>query len=373
MRVAALSSVALLSVSLAGQSTEPPPRAEILDMGDAAYRGKLDEAAERGLAFLAAAQHEGGYWTAHVGHKRGDRYLVSTSADTQEELGQGHVGVTSLAALAFLAAGNLPGRGPHGAVVSRALEYVLGQAEEKGFISDSRSRMYSHAFATLFLAQMHGMAREERLQLALERAVNWIVDCQNQQGAWRYNAFSREADLSVTVCQLQALRAARNIGIRVPGDTIDRAVDYVRRSRTPAGQDAGLYYYKIAGRGAYRKNQQYAINAAAVTSLFSAGVYDEELTLPALQFMQDEYPFLTEYYRHHYYYWYGNYYASQAFFHRGGAAFERYHRRICLDLLDDQRADGSWFNDVGPGDEFSTAVASLILLIPRQYLPIFQR
>ena len=303
MRAAAISTVALLSGCLAAQSTPPETRAEILEHGDDAYREQLDAAAERGLEYLAAAQHERGYWTGHVGHKRGDRYLVFTSAQTQEQQDQGHVGVTSLAALAFLAGGNVPGRGRHGPVVARALEYVLGQAEEKGVISDSRSRMYSHAFATLFLAQMHGMAREERLQLALERAVNWIVDCQNLQGAWRYNAFSREADLSVTVCQLQALRAARNIGIRVPSETIDRAVDYVRRSRTPAGRDAGLYYYKIAGRGAYQKNQQYAINAAAVTSLFSAGVYDEELTRPALQFMEEEYPYLAEYYRHHFYYY----------------------------------------------------------------------
>ena len=38
-----------------------------------------------------------------------------------------------------------------------------------------------------------------------------IVDCQNEQGAWRYNVFSRDSDISVTVCQLQALRAIRNV------------------------------------------------------------------------------------------------------------------------------------------------------------------
>jgi hypothetical protein len=42
-------------------------------------------------------------------------------------------------------------------------------------------------------------------------------------------------------------------------------------------------------------------------------------------------------------------------------------------LLDMQRPDGSWPCRVGPGDEFATAVATLILQIPFQYLPIFQR
>jgi hypothetical protein len=30
-------------------------------------------------------------------------------------------------------------------------------------------------------------------------------------------------------------------------------------------------------------------------------------------------------------------------------------------------------NDVGPGDAFSTSVACIILSLPHQYLPIFQR
>jgi hypothetical protein len=38
-----------------------------------------------------------------------------------------------------------------------------------------------------------------------------------------------------------------------------------------------------------------------------------------------------------------------------------------------QQGDGRWCCEVGPGDEFSTAVACLLLQLPRQYLPIFQR
>jgi len=42
-------------------------------------------------------------------------------------------------------------------------------------------------------------------------------------------------------------------------------------------------------------------------------------------------------------------------------------------LLQQQRSNGSWPCTVGPGDAFGTAVATLILQIPLQYLPIFQR
>jgi hypothetical protein len=257
--------------------------------------------------------------------------------------------------------------------VRRAHDYVIGCAAENGFLSDSGTRMYSHAFGTLFLAEIYGMAATEQAKLALERAVNLIVDCQNQHGGWRYNPFDRETDLSVTVCQLQALRAARNIGIRVPPGTIEHALAYVERSRVEAGRSKGLYYYKIHGRGAYAKEREYAINAAALTALASAGVHDEELSTPALDFLDREYDGVANGYRTHFYFWYGNYYAAQAFYQHGGSQCRRFFARLATDLLESQQSDGRWINRTGPGDEFSTAVACVLLQMPKQYLPIFQR
>jgi hypothetical protein len=46
-------------------------------------------------------------------------------------------------------------------------------------------------------------------------------------------------------------------------------------------------------------------------------------------------------------------------------------RRVLLDMQD--KKDGSWPNEVGPGPAFGTAVAVLILEIPYRFLPIFQR
>ncbi|MCK5941291.1 MAG: prenyltransferase, partial [Planctomycetes bacterium] len=213
-----------------------------------------------------------------------------------------------------------------------------------------------------------------RAKKTLEAAVNLIVDGQNQYGGWRYNAFDREVDLSVTVCQLQALRAARNIGIRVPTGTIERAMDYVGRSRVPSGYDRGLYYYKIHGRGQYQKSREYAINAAAMTALASAGVHDDDLSDPVLTFLEQEYCSVASgYYRDHFYYWYGNYYAAQAFYQFGGPRLRAFYAQLARDLLDSQAADGRWRNRVGPGDEMGTAVACILLQMPRQYLPIFQR
>jgi hypothetical protein len=341
------------------------------------WTASLERSVDAGLAWLAGQQGENGSWTGDVGHKQGDRYFVFDTATRQAAAARGHMGVTALAGMAFLAGGHLPGRGRYGEHVARTLRYVTSHLHDSGLLTDSGTRMYSHAFATLFLAEVYGMARRPELRKAIEKATHLIVDCQNAHGAWRYNAFSAEADLSVTVCQLQALRAARNVGIEIPRSTIDRAVAYVRASQAEAGHGAGLFYYKIHGRGAWRKNRQFSINAAAVTALVSAGVYDKALLGPAVDFLGEEFRTVCEEWPHHFYFWYGNYYAAQALFHAEGVVAERcfqdYFPRLRSHLLRDQASDGRWRNDSGPGDAFSTAMACIVLQVPKQYLPILQR
>ncbi len=349
---------------------------------------KSEQAIERGLAWLGSKQAASGAFLGIVGHKMQNDYVELDAALTlqeQKSQGRGHLGVTAICGMAFLASGHLPDRGEHGARVQRTIDYLLAHREENGLLTDSGTRMYSHAFATLFLAEVYGMAGGAHCKQALEGAVNLIVDSQNQHGGWRYNPFDRETDLSVTVCQLQALRAARNIGIKVPDDTVERAIAYVKQSQTRGprrtrfsrrgnvGSAGGQFYYKIHGRGAYEKPDEFAINAAALTALASAGVYDKDLHEPTLDFLERAYGETADYYASHYFFWYGNYYACQAFFQTGGTRFARYYERLQRDLLAMQQPDGRWRGEVGPGDEFATAVACLLLALPQQYLPIFQR
>ena len=94
--------------------------------------------------------------------------------------------------------------------------------------------MYSHGFATLFLAECYGMSKRTELRDKLSLAVKLIVNSQNKEGGWRYYPKKEDADISVTVCQVMALRAAHNAGIHVPKETIDRA----RRLRAKAARTA---------------------------------------------------------------------------------------------------------------------------------------
>src|SRR5438445_683888 len=62
----------------------------------------------------------------------------------------------------------------------------------------------------------------------LRRSVTLICDSQNGEGGWRYQPVRADADLSVTICQIMALRAARNAGIAVQKNVVDRCTDYVK-------------------------------------------------------------------------------------------------------------------------------------------------
>ena len=384
--------VAACNPLFAQDQTKPSPRGgaiqpasmrtkPLLKMGERlrARRAEVDAAAGRGLDWLAKQQNARGFWEGTVGTKSSRGYRQTRSPSEQRRTGSGHIGVTALCGMAFLSGGHLPTRGKYRGVVQKCVDAVLSVMQDNGLISLGGTNMYSHAIATLFLAEVYGMTRSVKIKKGLERATHMIIDCQNAQGGWRYQAFSKEADLSVTVCQLQSLRAARNIGIQIPKSTIDRAVKYVTDSQIPSGRAKGRYYYSIKGPRPYRKTDSFSIQAAALTSLVSAGVYERELIEPALDFLTDELEPMIDDYSNHFFFWYGHYYASQAFFHADrmldNGCFGEYYALMRDHLLTEQQSDGRWLNPrgQGPGDSFGTAVASIILQIPNQYLPIFQR
>jgi len=341
-------------------------------------------AVERGLAWLAANQSSDGSWIAKIGYKLNNSYN-HTSED------RGHLGVTALACMAFLAGGHLPGRGAYGPNVERGLDFVLSCVQEDGYITRSGSRMYDHAFATLFLAEVCGMTHREDVEAQLQKAVDFIVKSQNDEGGWRYEPYSRESDMSIVVCQVIALRAARNIGIRVPKATVDRAARYVvgsayTRDRPQDMQTGypGRAFESEIGTFRYQKDVKsrtsFPLTAAGVTALHGLGVYSDDLIRKGLDFLShdlvsfDRMPSIdSPVSEGHYYFWYGHYYAVQAMYTAGSPYWEPYFEEVRRVLLSIQKQDGSWPNEVGPGPAFGTAMGVLILEIPYRFLPIFQR
>lgn len=272
-----------------------------------------------------------------------------------------HVGISGLAALAFMADGNMPGRGPYGVVVERTLSFVLAHSSESGLLAAETSHgpMYGHGFATLFLAEVYGMTHRQEVREALRKAVRLIVNTQNEEGGWRYQPVRNDADLSVTVCQVMALRASRNAGIYVDKRVIDAAVEYVKASQNP---DGGFRYMLNSGGSAFARS------AAGIATMQYAGVYGGEEIERGLQYLRRFLPPKEQSVGH---YFYGHYYAAQAMFLAGDQAWSEWWAPVRDELLHKQSPEGAWRGQAG--EEYGTAMALIILQIPTRLLPIFQK
>ncbi|MHC5539696.1 prenyltransferase/squalene oxidase repeat-containing protein, partial [Singulisphaera rosea] len=278
---------------------------------------------------------------------------------------RGNIAITSLAGLAFMASGSSPGRGPYGPQVDKALLYVMENTSPSGFIavqgSSTNGPMYSHGWGALFLAEAYGMTRRPEIREKLQKAVHLIVDTQNNEGGWRYQPVRRDADLSVTICQINALRAARNAGLFVPKETVENCIRYVKQSQNP---DGGFRYMLQGGPSAFPRS------AAGVVALYSAAVYDAKEVEAGITYLRQFSPGNKQNPPLHFFY--GHYYAIQAMWIRGGDDWNAWYPAIRDELIRRQsNTAGFWADSVGK--EYGTAMALIILQMPNCFLPIFQR
>ena len=163
------------------------------------------------LKWLASKQQANGCWSAE---------------NNQEHT----VAMTGYVLMAFMAGGNLPDEGEFGKNVTNGMNFLLTCVKPDGFISGNGTNMYEHGIATIALAEMYGQTKDARLKSKLESAVKLIISCQNQQGGWRYQPKMSDADVSVTVLQCTALRAAKNSGLDVPDKTMPLLTSVSRKS-----------------------------------------------------------------------------------------------------------------------------------------------
>jgi hypothetical protein len=350
-----------LTCSLPGQADDGENRLPDGKASQGMITAETQKAIDQGLAFLVNKQHgDGSFGTSHH---------------------QGNVAITSLGALALMAGGHQPGRGAHGRAVQRALEFVLRQESPRlpGYLNNRPilhphdGPMYGHGFGTLFLAEAHGMCHKkdlsERLHGTLKRAVDVIINSQNPKGGWRYLPEKKDADISVTVCQIMALRAAKNAGISVPKEVVDACIRYVKSCQEgPGSKEAGGFRYMDQGG-----QPAFARTAAGVVALYCAGLYKDQAVENGLKYLMQFKP-KAYYTRPDMHYFYGHYYAVQAMWTAGGTFWTEWYPAIRDELVFRayrMRQDGYWTDQVCP--HYATAMACIILQMPNNYLPILQK
>ena len=228
--------------------------------------GPTEQTIHGALRFLAGQQQASGAWTG------GD-----------DRRGEHPVAITGYVLLAFMACGHLPEEGDYARQVAAGMDFLLDSLQPDGTYRgvDGGKYMYNHGIATIAPSEIYGQTRSPAMRTKLDRAIQLIVRTQSDRGehrgGWRYRPQPGDADISVTVLQVVALRSAKNGGIAVPQATIDDAIDYVKRCRAGAG---GGFSYQ-AGHGP----PGFARTAAAIYSLQVCGLYDDPLVKAGSEYL----------------------------------------------------------------------------------------
>lgn len=337
---------------------------------DPAYRATI----EKGLKWLADQQNRDGHWEA-----AGSQYPVS---------------MTALGGMALLMEGSTIREGKYADRIRRAVDWLMARSQPNGMLGnpnhpgEAGRYMYGHGFGLLFLACVYGeeedSERRKKLEDVLTRAVDFSGKAQTNRGGWGYVSAADGSNFdegSVTITQLQSLRACRNAGIRVPKEVINSAVTYLEKCTNPQG---GVIYSLANGGGG---DGRPALTAAAVSCGFAAGEYNNPLVKKWLTFCQKNVPiglgggnrFGHDEYTHYYY--------AQAMYVLGDdgwaklfpeskeadrLSWTKYKKAVFDNLKNTQSSDGSWSGGhVGP--VFITSVYLTILQLDKGTLPIYQR
>jgi hypothetical protein len=342
------------------------------------------EAIAKGLEWMARNQSKDGHWEAF-----GSQFPVT---------------MTALGGMSLLMEGSTIREGKYRDNIRRAVDWLMARSMPNGLIgnpnnpSESTRYMYGHGFAMLFLSSVVGEEedpdRRRKLVDILERAVDFTTDAQTDRGGWGYVSAKDGGGFdegSVTITQVQGLRAARNAGISFDivkggavkrnGEVIKRAIKYLSDSTNPRG---GVIYSLAMMQGGGEGRP--ALTAAAISCGFSAGEHDSPLVKKWFRFCQEN---LRSSYGdtrigNHDEYTY--YYYAQAIYMLGDDGWARLFpdskeqglkwstfRKASFDgIVRSQASDGSWSGgQVGP--VFITAVHLSILQLDKAALPIYQR
>jgi hypothetical protein len=317
------------AAALHGSSQELPLRA------DDSIPVQAELIYSRGLQYLAKSQTAKGTWNDNVGEEPG---------------------VVGLCIAAFLAHGEDPNSGPYAKTIHAGIDFILAQQNSKtGYIGTS---MYNHAFATKALAESYGVVDDSRIAPALKKAIELILSSQarNPRKAWRYTPESRDADTTVTGCQMVTLFAARNAGIGIPDEAIRSGLAYLASCR---GSD-GDYGYTSALGG------KPTLTAIGSLCQSLAKEHDSKGYQASLAYLKKNLDF-----RDRTYPYYFEYYMSQALFHADEALWKEWNLRNCRYLATIQFSDGSFPGDQGAS--FNTAGALLSLALNYRFLPIYEK
>lgn len=354
------------SPSESGQATPATVPAELPHdfasrFGDAKrlalQRSGGDESTEAAVAaalhYLAADQRPDGSWdplSSGAGHE-----TRTLGTDRQGAGRTATTGITGLALLSMLGAGNTHQQGPYAENVHRGLSYLILNQKSDGSLAGGAGLYeanYCHAMAALAMCEAALLTRDPAAITAATAATRYTRSMQNQStGGWRY-VRGDAGDLSQLGWHLMVLDAGQMAGIQDNDAALRLAGHFLRSVR--AGTHGGLASY----RPGESPSRPMTAEALASRLMLRQEIPEAELR-EAQTYLLRQPPGVG---RDNYYGWY---YTALALHQLHDDAWRRWNAEMKRHLLARQRPDGSWpqesqWGGYG-GRVYTTAMAALCL------------
>jgi hypothetical protein len=328
---------------------------------------QTEASVQAALRWLAEHQGDDGRWEAR--RNEAGREVTPDGRSRPNAGADADTGMTGLALLAMLGAGNTHLRGAYRENVRRGLNFLLQSQDAHGCLSGSADRyaaMYCHAIATFSLGEAYGMTGEPRLEQSLRRAVAYTISAQDPYGGgWRYQP--RDAgDTSQLGWQFMSLKSAETAGIPMPEATRQGIIRYLQ---------------SVASRGNGGLASYRPLEAPSRTMTAEAMLCWQFLGLPRTHPACDE---AANYLLGappgvgppNFYYWY---YGTFVMYQFRGDGWQRWNAAVTTQLVNLQNREGplagSWNPDSvwgGYGGRiYSTALGAMCLEVYYRFLPVY--
>ncbi|MSR62516.1 MAG: hypothetical protein EXS08_08730 [Planctomycetes bacterium] len=336
------------------------------------------------LEWLKRHQDPAGFWDC-------DGFAAQCTDDTCTGSGSAahDVGVTGLALLCFLGAGETHLEGRYRTTVKRGLQWLLEVQDEEGCFGPriGQGFLYDHACAALAMAEAFGMTQAKPFRAAAQNGIAFVLRTQNPYSAWRYAApGDGDNDTSMTGWMVMALKSAKMAGLTIDEAAFDGALAWIDQVTDPRTGRTG--YTELGGPPSRLASLAARFPAENSESMTAVGLLvrifggrtpaqDPQLALGAAR-LAARLPQWSEDGQIDFYYWY---YGTLALFQLGGARWERWNEALRAAVIEHQRTDapscarGSWdaldaWSTVG-GRVYATALNCLSMEVYYRYPRVF--
>lgn len=351
-----------------------------------AYGGtpESEEAVLRGLRWLAAHQEADGRWSLKHYGRTVPSCDCHLDPEKEKEIVDTDTGGTGLALLPFLGAGVTHESSPDQPAelaryrngVRRGLFYLIRvqtvdpKSDKDGYLGGNT---YAHAIATMALCEAYGLTGDERIQLAAQRAIKYLLNAQHKEGGWRYG-FREAGDMSVVGWVFLAIRSGQLAGLKIDSLPLTRASRFLDTCA------AGPEPYKLS-EYCYQPGREPTLALTAcglLTRQYLGWPKDNPHLLAGCRKIMTQLPPKEGQNVGPLYYYY---YATQVLHHMEGEDWDLWNHRMREHLIRTQEKsghrEGSW-NPEGAdwgnrgGRIYATSLALMILQEYYRHLPLYR-